>query len=44
MNSMDLLNDYEQFTNFFPSLNTDEDAPVPADLDAILDTLTEEAE
>lgn len=42
MNTQDLLNDYEQFTSFFQSLDTDENTPEPADLDSILDSLTEE--
>ena len=42
MNTSDLLNDYEQFTSFFQSLETTEDCPQPADLEEILDTLTEE--
>ena len=44
MNSLDLLNDYEQFTSFFQSLDTAEDCPQPADLDSILESLTEAAE
>ena len=44
MNSLDLLNDYEQFTSFFQSLETSEDCPQPTDLDAILESLAEEAE
>lgn len=45
MNSLDLLNDYEQFTAFFQSLDTEEGCPEPVDLDAILVSLeTEEAE
>ena len=42
MNTSDLLSDYEQFTSFFQSLDTAEDCPEPADLDSILDSLTEE--
>ena len=42
MNTQDLLNDYEQFTQFFQSLETSEDYPEPADLDSILESLTEE--
>ena len=44
MNTQDLLNDYEQFTAFFQSLDTAEACPQPADLDAILESLPEEAE
>ena len=42
MNTSDLLNDYEQFTSFFQSLDTEEDCPEPADIDAILESLAEE--
>ncbi len=42
MSNLDLLNDYEQFTSFFQSLDTDENTPEPADLDTILESLTEE--
>ena len=41
MNNLDLLNDYEQFTSFFQSLDTG-DCPQPADLEDILDTLSDE--
>ena len=44
MNSLDLLNDYEQFTQFFQSLETTEECPQPADLEDILSSLPEEAE
>lgn len=44
MNNLDLLNDYEQFTSFFQSLDTAEDCPEPVDLDSILESLTEDAE
>ena len=42
MNNIDLLNDYEQFTSFFQSLDTDNDCPEPVDIDSILENLTEE--
>lgn len=42
MNSLDLLNDYEQFTSFFQSLETEGDSPQPADLEEILDSLAED--
>lgn len=42
MNTSDLLNDYEQFTSFFQSLDTAEDCPEPVDLEEILSSLTEE--
>ena len=42
MNTSDLLNDYEQFASYFQSLDTDENTPEPADLDSILESLTEE--
>ena len=42
MNTSDLLNDYEQFTSFFQSLDTPEDCPQPADLEEILESLSEE--
>lgn len=42
MNSLDLLNDYEQFTAFFQSLDTEEECPQPADLKDILANLSEE--
>ena len=42
MNSLDLLNDYNQFTAFFQSLETTEDCPEPADLGEILDSLHDE--
>ena len=42
MNSLDLLNDYEQFTQFFQSLETEADCPEPADLGSILESLAEE--
>lgn len=41
MNSLDLLNDYEQFTAFFQSLNT-VDSSDPGDLEEILSSLPEE--
>ena len=44
MNSIDLLNDYEQFTQFFQSLETEADCLQPADLDAILEALPEDQE
>lgn len=40
MNSLDLLNDYEQFTQFFQSLDTEEECPT--DLEEILSSLTED--
>ena len=42
MNTSDLLNDYEQFTSYFQSLDTTEDCPGPVDLEEILSTLPEE--
>ena len=42
MSNLDLLNDYEQFTSFFQSLDTPEDCPQPADLEEILESLSEE--
>ena len=44
MNSLDLLNDYEQFTQFFQSLETFEDCLQHVDLEEILSSLPEEAE
>ena len=44
MNSLDLLNDYERFTQFFQSLETEGDSPEPVDIDSILESLSEEAE
>lgn len=41
MNSLDMLNDYEQFTAFFQSLDTAEPTE-PADLEEILDSLHDE--
>ena len=43
MNSLDLLNDYEQFTQFFQSLETSEDCQ-HADLEEILDSLETEGQ
>lgn len=42
MNNQDLLNDYEQFTTFFQSLDTEDECPEPMDLEDILSTLPEE--
>lgn len=42
MNNIDLLNDYEQFTSFFQSLDTAEECPEPVDLEEILSSLTED--
>ena len=42
MNTLTLLEDYEQFTAYFHSLEAAEDCPDPQDLDSILDSLTEE--
>lgn len=42
MNTQDLLNDYEQFTAYFQSLETPEDCPQPVDLEDILDSISEE--
>ena len=44
MNSLDLLNDYEQFTQFFQSLGTEANCPQPADQEDIPESLAEEAE
>lgn len=41
MNSLDLLNDYEQFATYFQSIDT-EDFSEPVDLDSILESLPEE--
>ena len=41
MNTLSLLEDYEQFATFFQSLNTEGDSPEPVDLDSILDSLEE---
>lgn len=42
MNSLDLLNDYEQFTTFFQSLDTGDSSPEPVDIDSILESLADE--
>ncbi len=42
MNNLDLLNDYEQFTAYFHSLEAAEDSHGPMDLDEILDSLEED--
>lgn len=42
MNTQDLLNDYEQFTSYFQSLDTEEDCPESVDLDEILSSLPDE--
>ncbi len=42
MNNLNLLNDYEQFTAFFQSLDTAEECPQPTDLEDILESLHEE--
>lgn len=42
MISLDLLNDYEQFTAFFQSLSPSEDSPEPLDLEDILSSLEED--
>ena len=44
MNSLDLLNDYEQFTQFFQSLETFEDCLQHVDLEEILDSLETEGQ
>ena len=42
MNYTNLLNDYEQFSEFFQSLDAAEDCPEPVDIDSILESLAEE--
>lgn len=44
MNSLHLLNDYEQFTIFFQSLETYEDYPQTVDIDSILESLETEGQ
>lgn len=42
MNTLSLLEDYEQFAAFFQSLTPSEDSPEPLSLEDILDSLEED--